>query len=76
KIGLPDVFDGDKEKARTFINSLCLYIINKPHEFPTEEAKISFALSYIKMKKASRWQDQAVKQIVAGLRPFANWEKF
>src|SRR5579863_3603872 len=46
---VPDVFDGtDTSKLETFVFQLSMYISSRKGDFPDDEAKVAFALSYLK----------------------------
>jgi len=43
----PQPFDGTMKEMKSFISSLILYIYGRKAEFPSNELKIMFVLSYI-----------------------------
>jgi len=52
----PQPFDGTMKEMKSFISSLILYIYGRKAEFPSNESKIMFALSYIQGGKAQHWK--------------------
>ena len=50
----PD-FDGDRTKGTAFLNSCQTYIQLCPKEFPDDQVKIVWAMSYMKSGYAQKW---------------------
>ena len=48
KPAAPSKFDGTRSKGRAFLNSCELYIGLAPNQFPDDDSKIYWALSYMK----------------------------
>ncbi|KZT51233.1 hypothetical protein CALCODRAFT_406311, partial [Calocera cornea HHB12733] len=55
KVATPDVFDGTRSKAESFLRQLQLYIEARDHEFKTQNDYVTFALSYMKGGTAGAW---------------------
>jgi len=53
KFAPPQPFDGTMKETKSFVSSLILYIYGRKAEFPSNESKIMFALSYIQGEKRS-----------------------
>jgi len=51
KFALPQPFDGMMKDTKSFISSLILYIYGRKAEFPSNELKIMFVLSYMQGEK-------------------------
>jgi hypothetical protein len=51
----PPDFDGDRTKGMAFLNSCQTYIRLCPKEFPDEQTKIVWAMSYMKSGRAQKW---------------------
>jgi hypothetical protein len=51
----PPDFDGDRAKGAGFLNSCQTYIRLCPKEFPDEQTKIVWAMSYMKSGRAQKW---------------------
>jgi hypothetical protein len=51
----PPDFDGDRTKGMAFLNSCQTYIRLCPKEFPDDQAKIVWAMSYMKSGRAQKW---------------------
>ena len=75
KVATPDVYSGALDQAETFLRQLTLYIHAKPGDFTTDEAKILFALSYMKGGTAGPWADRILEQLETG-EPLEDWETF
>ena len=52
---VPPEFDGDRSKGVAFLNSCQTYIRLCPKEFPDEQTKIVWAMSYMKSGRAQKW---------------------
>lgn len=73
KVAVPDTFTGNLAKAEEFVNSLYLYFYGNPGM--TDDAKITFALSYMKGGTAGQWSKRQIQQYSkAGKLP--SWETF
>jgi len=55
KPALPSEFNGDHTKGMAFPNSCQVYIHLCPNSFTDEQAKIVWAMSYMKVGKAAKW---------------------
>ena len=76
KFALAQPFDGMMKNTKSFVSSLILYIYGRKAEFPNNELKIMFALSYIQGGKAQYWKNEAINLIAAGQEPFKDFKKF
>jgi len=73
KVAVPDTFTGNLAKAEEFVNSLYLYFYGNPGM--SDDAKITFALSYMKGGTAGQWSKRQIQQYSkAGKLP--SWETF
>ena len=55
KLALPSEFDGDCNKGMAFLNSCQVYIRLCPNSFMDEQAKIVWAMSYMKAGRPAKW---------------------
>lgn len=61
----PDIFNGeDPAKLRPFLTQISLHLAERPQDFPTEDDKIVFVLSYLR-GPALEWFDQDIGADVA-----------
>ena len=60
KIAAPLHFTGKCDETELFINSCTLYMNGQKSEFPNEEAKIYWILSYMTLGVAMTWRDYVV----------------
>jgi len=72
----PQLFDGTMKDTKSFVSSLILYIYGRKAEFPSNELKIMFALSYIQGGKVQYWKNEAINLIAAGQEPFKDFRNF
>ena len=52
---LPSEFDGDQTHGQEFLNSCQTYIQLCPDLFPSDDIKITWAMSYMKFRRAAKW---------------------
>jgi len=76
KFVLPQPFDGTMKDTKSFVSSLILYIYGRKAEFPSNESKIMFALSYIQGGKVQYWKNEAINLIAAGQEQFKDFKDF
>jgi hypothetical protein len=76
KVAVPDTFDGARAKAKTFLRQLFLNFEGRRAAFPDDQAKILFALSYMRGGTAGPWADLKVDEIVDGRPPYATYNEF
>ena len=76
KFAPPQPFDGTIKDTKSFVSLLIFYIYGRKAEFPSNELKIMFALSYIQGGKAQYWKNEAINLIAAGQEPFKYFKDF
>jgi hypothetical protein len=77
KVATPDDFDGERTKGRSFLNSCQVYIKLCPDHFIDEQARIAWALSYMKYGRAATLADRALQSEARTGRPFfQDWAAF
>ena len=74
---LPSEFDGDRTKGLEFLMSCQIYIRLCPDNFSDEQAKIVWAMSYMKSGRVGRWAARVFKWEEVRQTPwFPDWEGF
>jgi Retrotransposon gag protein/Zinc knuckle len=77
KPAAPSEFDGDRTKGRAFYNSCTLYIKLRASEFPNDDAKINWVVSYMKNGRAATWADRLIRyEQHNGFSRFRSWSDF
>jgi hypothetical protein len=77
KPATPSEFDGDRTKGRTFLNSCRLYINLCGHQFADEQAKIHWALSYMKSGRAAAHANRTLRSEARTGEPmYSTWKAF
>ena len=76
KFALPQLFDGMMKETKSLVSSLILYIYGRKAEFPSNESKIMFALSYMKGGKVQYWKNEAINLIAPGQEPFKDFKDY
>jgi hypothetical protein len=66
QINLPQPFNGDQKKWRTFQNAIVLYLGINQHIYDDDEKKIGFVLSYLNDKEAAQWREAWVERNTQG----------
>ena len=62
-INKPTPFTGEQTKVNSFIQECNVYLTVNRNIYSTEEAKITFILSYLTDKEALQWKEQYVDSI-------------
>jgi len=61
---------------KSFVSSLILYTYGRKAQFPSNELKIMFVLSYIQGGKAQYWKNEAINLIAARQELFEDFKDF
>ena len=70
----PDVFDGtDSSKLETFIFQCSMYMSARAADFPDDESRVTFALSYLKGNPLDWFQTELSDSIDAGDEDLPTW---
>jgi len=75
KIANPLPFSGKRNDMESFINGCCLYMNSRKSEFPDEDAKIYWILSYMQTGSAKTWRDYVVALMYKGQQLFSTSDK-
>jgi hypothetical protein len=76
----PPEFDGDRSKGLAFLNACQTYTRLCPEEFPDDQTKIIWAMSYMKADRAQKWTARVFRWEQqpenSDQNRFLNWEDF
>ncbi|KZV94324.1 hypothetical protein EXIGLDRAFT_579263, partial [Exidia glandulosa HHB12029] len=72
----PTAFDGDSSKGRAFIRQCWLHMQGKPEDFRTDNDKILFILSWMKLGAAAIWAGNVTQQFMDGDDPYPSLADF
>jgi hypothetical protein len=73
----PSEFLGDRTKGHAFLNLCNLYFVLTPNQFADDQAKIMWALSFMKNEQAAHFVDRKMQMHnVVGSLAYATWQKF
>jgi hypothetical protein len=73
----PDNFDGDRSKGHAFLTSCELYLLLTGSDYPNEQSRIHWALSFFKSGRAAMFAERIVRQEMRmGVMAFADWMDF
>jgi hypothetical protein len=73
----PPDFDGERARARAFLNACLLSFRTVPEDFPTDEKKIGWVLSYMKSGRALSFQQRAVEYYsTSSAYEWSSWSNF
>ena len=75
---LPNEFDGDRSRGQAFLTSCQTYMRLCSDSFPSEQTKITWALSYMKSGRALKWAERIFQweEKNGGYPRFLDWEEF
>ncbi|CAA7268135.1 unnamed protein product [Cyclocybe aegerita] len=74
KLKAPDVFDGTSaQKLDPFLIQCMMYISLRPHEFTTEDSKVSFIMSYLSGSPYNWFQSQITAALETGMTQPLPW---
>ena len=70
-------FDGDKQKGRNFLNQCHIYFRLCPHDFPDDQFRIQWTLSFLKTGRAALFANTIITFETTNQTPrFADWSEF
>jgi hypothetical protein len=73
----PDNFDGDRSKGHAFLTSCEIYLSLTGPDYPDEQSRIHWALSFFKSGRAVTFSERIVRQEMrTGVMAFADWTDF
>jgi hypothetical protein len=71
----PDAFDGEPENYKRFRRQLCLYLTAEEENLAKDQAKVLFALSYMKTGSAELWAENYVQKAIEN-KDWGEWTEF
>ena len=72
----PEPFGGDRNKGRQFYQQCWVYMRARPTDFPTDEDRMLFILSWMKTGPAAVWAGTITQKLMEGRTPFASFSDF
>ncbi len=76
----PPNFDGDRQKGKGFINACQAYFRLRPDQFPDEQTKIQWAMTYMNQGRAQKWVNRVYHWEATpaniGSSHFVDWDDF
>ena len=77
---LPQAYDGSRSCGKNFIHACQAYFRLRPDQFPDEQTKIQWAMTYMSRDRAQRWvtriYDWEMLPANAGVNHFVDWDDF
>jgi len=76
----PPNFNGDRHRGKGFINACQAYFCLRPDQFPDEQTKIQWAMTYMNQGRAQKWANRIYHWEAipanAGSPHFVDWDDF
>ena len=76
----PPNFDGDRHRGKGFINTCQAYFHLRPDQFPDEQTKIQWAMTYMNQGRAQKWANRVYHWEAlpanVGNPHFIDWDDF
>jgi hypothetical protein len=73
----PDNFEGDRSRGHAFLTSCELYLSLTELDYPDEQSRIHWALSFFKSGRAATFAEHIVRQEMrTGVMTFTDWMDF
>jgi hypothetical protein len=73
-------FDGDRQKGKGFVNACQAYFRLRPDQFPDEQTKIQWAMTYMNQGRAQKWANRVyhweANPANIGNPHFVDWDDF
>jgi hypothetical protein len=80
KPALPPAFDGSRHNGKGFINACQAYFRLRPDQFPDEQTKIQWAMTYMSLGRAQKWVNRIyhweLEPKNVGTHYFIDWDDF
>ena len=80
RLATPPEFNGERSEGLAFLHSCQTYLRLCPEEFPDEQSKVMWAMSYMKMGRAQKWTARIFRweQLEENTHhpKFLDWEDF
>ena len=80
KPALPPKYDGNRQHGQAFVNACQVFFQLRPDQFPEEQIKIQWALTYMSQGRAQRWVNRIYQWEAlladANVNYFVDWDHF
>jgi hypothetical protein len=80
KLALPPKYDGDRQHGQAFINACQAFFRLRPDQFPEEQIKIQWAMTYMSQGRAQKWVNRIYQWEAlpanANAHYFVDWDHF
>jgi len=80
KPALPPKYDGNRQHGQAFINACQAFFRLRPDQFPEEQTKIQWAMTYMSQGRAQRWVNRIYQWEAlpanANVNYFVDWDHF
>jgi hypothetical protein len=80
KPALPPKYDGDRQHGQAFINACQAFFRLRPDQFPEEQIKIQWAMTYMSQGRAQKWVNRIYQWEAlpanANAHYFVDWDHF
>ena len=63
KIKEPEVYNGDRDKLKAFLDQIFLIFMGDPEKYSTDKARVAYALSYLGEGAIKYWKTHQIAQI-------------
>ena len=71
----PEPFEGDRDLARVFIDSVQIYMAQFPADFPDDESRVRYVVLLLK-GKAAQWARPIITNLASATPTLPTWADF
>jgi len=80
KPALPPKYDGNRQNGQAFVNACQAFFRLRPDQFPEEQIKVQWAMTYMSQGRAQRWVNRIYRWEAlpanANVDYFVDWDHF